>query len=139
MKTQKQEEQIVALIFKALSCAADKNQHSKIEECKAALQKYGKFLSITYKKKETTQYEVTASYQIAPEDLDCKLIINYRNKKTHEIQTFSYAIRFYEDAYSLVDKIAIKNNVLEIQPKKSFKANVYNDYYKTPLQFKLTS
>lgn len=132
-----QDKLMINLIFKALNLIASESEFSKIKQCESDLEKMGKHLTIKFKTKQTTQYAIVVSYQIAPEDEDSLLIIQYQNRKNNHEHIFRQPIRFYEDAYSLVDKISVKNNRIEIQPKKSEIAMIETQYYTTPLVFNL--
>lgn len=139
LNTNEQEAKIIQLIFESLLKTSKPAERSKIETCKKEVEKYGKLLKINFKSKETKAYKITASYQIAPEDINSLLIISYFDKKTNEVQIFNQIIRVYEDAYALIKKITVKKNSIEIQAKNSFKAELYSDVYKTPLIFELNS
>lgn len=129
---------IVDVIFNVLELFADStSQREVLVACRAALEVYGKEMKISLKSKETTAYIVWISYQIAPDDVKSVLSIDYLNKKSGDVQSFSSPLRFYEDAYVLVDKVHISNGTLSISPKKSFRADLYASYYQTPLCFSL--
>ena len=49
-----------------------------------------------------------------------------------------FQLRLYEDIYSLIDNIGIKNNKITLKPKKSYSAEIVTKDYKTPIEFELT-
>lgn len=62
-------------------------------------------------------------------------MIEYLDKKINFRGQTYFDLHFYEDIYPLIDTIAVKDNAIILNPKKSFRADLYNNKYKTPLQF----
>jgi hypothetical protein len=114
---------------------SEKQKLNVIEEVENLINRFNSQIKINYKTKETNSYKIDITYQIKPEDSLSKAIVQYWDKKTNfKGQTF-FDLQFYDDIYSLVDTIAIRDNMIILNPKKSFRADLYNDRYKTPLQF----
>lgn len=87
--------------------------------------------------KETTSYKVNVEFQIAINDTQSKAFITYHDKKNNQTQEFEYLLEFFEDIYPLMKDISVKNQQLIINPKKSVRAEIYNQRYQTPIVFKL--
>lgn len=134
---EEQENAVVNYIFKALQCVATADQQKILADCLTIIQKQGKKTIIHYKSKEVNSYRVRISYQIAPNDKLTLMLIDYTDKKTKEQQHFEFPVRFFEDIYALIDTVKVVNNRIEMLPKKSYKAELYNNSYHTPLLFQL--
>lgn len=132
-----QENDLVTYIFKALRLVTPENQHLTLSSCETIIKAQGKNTMIHYKTKEINTYKVDITYQIAPDDKTKLMLVKYTNKITNEQQYFQFPVRFYDDIYALVDTIKANKKQLEIFPKKSFRAELYNGYYKTPIVFNL--
>lgn len=133
-----QELWIIDTIFSVLESLCDNNiQQEALLLGKEAWKTFGREMKIHFKTKETLGYEVRVFYQIAPYEETAVLCIDYRNKKTGETRSFNCPLRFYEDAYALVDKIHVGKEHITISPKKSFRGELYTSYYQTPLYFNL--
>ena len=94
-------------------------------------------IKIHYKTKETTAYKIDIYYQIEPKGSFTKAIVEYKDKKSDFYYSGTFGIEFYEDIYSLVDTITLKGNIIILTPKKSFRADMYNKRYKTPIELKM--
>jgi hypothetical protein len=126
--------------FKVLKTLYEKeNQQLKaIDEVENLIRQFNSQININYKTKETNSYKIEISYQIKPNNGSSKAIIQYFDKKANfQGQTFFY-LYFYDDIYPLVDAISVKGNTIILSPKKSFRADLYNQRYKTPLQFEIS-
>lgn len=108
-----------------------------MNSCEEIIKTQGKKTIIHYKSKEVNSYQVDISYQIQPDDKSTLMLVDYKDKKTNEQQHFEFPVRFFEDIYTLVNNIKVVNNRIEMLSKKSFKAESYNSFYKTPLKFEL--
>lgn len=110
-----------------------KNDDLKIQLIKNVMDladKYDKCLLIKYITKETNQYRIDLSFQIRPNDDKSKLITEYTNKKENKTKQTITDILDYEDLYSLVDKVVIKDGLIIFQPKKSYHAELIAGKYK---------
>jgi hypothetical protein len=80
----------------------------------------------------------TLYYQIAPKESFTKAIIEYQDKKTGSSHRTNFNLRFYDDIYPLVDTATLKDNKIILNPKKSFRADLYNERYKTPIELNIS-
>lgn len=104
-----------------------------INEAKEQVDRYGKLLVINYKVKETSGYRINLSFQIRPYDDTSKLITTYLNKKeASEFYNIS-DLCDYEDLYSLIDTVTVKQDSIIFQPKKSYRAEIVSKRYKDPI------
>lgn len=126
---------IKALTFQVLQFIY-KNDVLKIQtinNVKDLIDKYGKRMIIKYKTKETSNYRIDLSFQIRPDNDKSKLIIEYINKKDDSILLGTLDILDYEDLYSLVDNLILKDDLIVFQPKKSYHAELVAQRYDKPL------
>lgn len=110
-----------------------------IEQTKELVKQYGSYLEIKSFTKETKTYKIIISYQIRPNRSDFSRafieFIDFKNnirKKKHFLD-----MEFHEDIYPLVGQVSLKGNIILITPKKSSKANVYTERYKTPISINI--
>jgi uncharacterized ubiquitin-like protein YukD len=104
-----------------------------ITNVKNLIDKYNRHLTIKFKSKETKNYRIDLNFQIRPENDKSKLIIEYFDKKEKNTRQGILDILDYEDLYSLIDKIALKDGFIVFQPKKSYHAKLVAGKYKKPL------
>ena len=83
-----------------------------INDVKDLIDSFGKRLIIKYKTKETSSYRIDLSFQIQPDNDKSKLIIEYTNKKDNSILQGTLDIIDYEDLYSLVDNLTLKDDLI---------------------------
>jgi hypothetical protein len=103
-----------------------------ISNAKSLIDKYDKCLIIKFKTKETGHYRIDLSFQIRPSDDMSKLIIEYTDKKKNNTQQGILDILDYEDLYSLIDKVTLKDGFVVFRPKKSYHAELVTGKYKNP-------
>ena len=108
-----------------------------VKEMARQLSQFDTELSIHYKTKETNAYKVDIHYQIEPKDSFTKAIIEYQDKKNDACYRTSFKLKFYDDIYSLIDTISVKDNKVILNSKKSFRADLYNERYKTPIEIEI--
>ena len=120
--------QVLHLIYKN-----DDLKIQTINDVKDLIDKYGKRLIIKYKTKETSNYRIDLSFQIRPDNDKSKLIIEYTNKKDNYILQGTLDILDYEDLYSLIDNVTLKEDLVIFQPKKSYHAELVAKRYSNPL------
>ncbi|GAB3413242.1 hypothetical protein [Niabella aquatica] len=108
-----------------------------VKEMAGQLSEFDTELTIHYKTKEASSYRISIYYQIAPKESFTKAIIEYRDKKTNSCYTTNFRLKFYDDIYSLVDTATFKNSTIILKPKKSFRAALYNERYKTPIELNI--
>jgi hypothetical protein len=112
----------------------DNSMTKIISEVEALINKYNQEIEIFYKMKETNAYKVDLNYQINPNGNPSRLLITFLDKKENTKRHGSINLNSYEDIYSLVDTIAVKDNIIIFNPKKSNIAEILGEkYYKTPL------
>ena len=86
----------------------------------------------------TNSFKIDIYYQIEAFNSGTKAIIEYKDKKNNFCHSIAYKLEFYEDIYSLVDTINLTNEAIILKPKETFRADIYNKRYKTPITLKLT-
>lgn len=94
-------------------------------------------IKIHFKTKETKSFKIDIYYQIEVKEIGTMAVIEYRDKKTNFYGSISYKLQFYEDIYTLIDTISYAKGLITLKPKKSFKADIYNKRYETPIQLEL--
>ena len=119
-------------------CLADNLNIKLVDEVELLLAKLDTEIQISYKTKETSNYKIDISYQINPSSSSTRAIVKYLDKKDNSTRQGFIPIQFYDDIYSLVDTITLKGNDLILNPKKSFRADIHNERYKTPIALKLS-
>ena len=124
---------VLFLLFKTESIRT-----KTISDVEASINKYNSEIEIFYKTKETSAYKVELRYQITPGGNPSRITIKYLDKKENIKKHGSIDLVNYEDIYSLVDTIAIKDNTIVLNPKKSNVADLLSDKYKTPLTMEIT-
>lgn len=127
---------IIDVTFKVLKYMYSTNAEKleTIAEVENLIHRFDTEIKIHYKTKETNTYRIDISYQIKPKGGFSKAIVEYLDKKQKFKGQAFFDLRFYDDIYPLVDTISVKDGVIILSPKKSFKAEVYNERYKMPLQ-----
>jgi hypothetical protein len=120
--------QVLQLIYKN-----DDLKIQSINDVNNLIDKYGKQLIIKYKTKETSNNRIDLSFQIRPHNDKSLLIIDYFNKKDNNIMQGILDILDYEDLYSLVDNVTLKDDFIVFQPKKSYHAELVAKRYSNPL------
>ncbi|BFM43745.1 hypothetical protein CFS9_23860 [Flavobacterium sp. CFS9] len=94
-------------------------------------------IKIHFKTKETKSFKIDIYYQIEVKEIGTMAVIEYRDKKTNFYGSISYKLQFYEDIYTLIDTISYTKGLITLKPKKSFRADIYNKRYETPIQLEL--
>ena len=117
--------------------SSDKQKLETIIEVENLICHFNTEIKISYKTKETSSYKIHVSYQIKPNGHSSKAIIEYLDKKTNFKGQTYFDLHFYDDIYPLIETIGVKDNIIVLNPKKSFRADLYNGRYKTPLQFEI--
>lgn len=100
-----------------------------IDKTKDLIDEYNKQLIIRYKTKETNNYLINLSFQIRPNDIISKLIIEYTDKIENSKFQEIIEILDYEDLYPLVHDVIIKDGFIIFQPKKSYHAELVAKKY----------
>jgi len=131
---------IKSITFRTLKhiCISDNLNVKLIDEVELLTAKLDTEIKINYKTKETGNYKIEISYQINPLSSSTRAIVKYLDKKDNSKRRGFIPLQFYDDIYSLVDTITLKDDNLILNPKKSFMASIQNERYKTPIIFKLS-
>lgn len=109
----------------------------RVEEVEDLTAKLNSEMSILYKTKETGLYKVEIRYQINPAGASTRAIVEYTDKKNNSRRQAYIPLVFYEDVYTLIDTITVKKDVLVFTPKKSYRAELNNEGYTTPIELSI--
>jgi hypothetical protein len=125
---------IKEITFKVLNWIYKKDDIKKqlINDVKNLMDKYNRSLTIKYKTKETNHYRIDLNFQIRPNNDTSILITELTNKKENNTQQAILDILDYEDLYSLINKVTVKDGLVVFQPKKSYHAELVAGKYKKP-------
>ena len=137
LKDKIKDEFVERKILEILKFISNKYSQKFIEQTKLELSEYGRELKILFKTKETKSYRIDIYYQVAPFNKFSKAIIEYFDKKNEITYTKDFELKLYEDIYSLIDTIGVKNKRITLKPKKSFSAELVTKGYKTPIEIEL--
>lgn len=110
-----------------------------INQTERLISEFDTELKIHYKSKETKTFKIDIHYQIEALNGGTKAIIEYYDKQNDNCIYYNYKLQFYEDIYTLIDTINLTNEVITLNPKKSFIADIQNERYETPIIIKLTN
>ncbi len=126
---------IISVTFQVLQLIYinDDLKIQSINDVKDMIDKYGKRLVIKYKTNETSNYCIDLSFQIRPDNDKSKLIIEYTNKKDNNVLQGTLDLLDHEDLYFLIDNVALKDDSVIFQPKKSYHAELVAKRYNKPL------
>jgi hypothetical protein len=109
----------------------------RVEEVEDLTAKLNSEMSILYKTKETGLYKVEIRYQINPASASTRAIVEYTDKKNNSRRQAYIPLAFYEDVYTLIDTITVKKDILVFTPKKSYRAELNNDRYTSPIELSI--
>lgn len=123
--------------FKSLTKISNETNLELVKQTEKLLKEFDREIKIHFKSKETNSYKIDIYYQIEAKNGGTKAIIEYQDKKTNFCSSGNYKLQFYEDIYTLVNTINLTNNTIILKPKKSFKADIQNEIYKTPIELKI--
>jgi hypothetical protein len=124
-------------VLKYISASEDLMQ-KKVEEVETIMNIAYTEIRINYKTKETKKYKINIDYQINPTSASTRVIVEYIDKKDNSKREGFIPLHFYEDIYSLIDTINLKDDILIFNPKKSFIADLSNNRYSTPIKLKIS-
>jgi len=128
---------IKSTTFKALRHISNDSNLELINQTEKQIAKFDTEIKIHFKSKETSSFKVDIYYQIEAVNGGTKAIIEYKDKKNNFCSLTNYKLQFYEDIYALIDTISLTENTIILKPKKSFKADIHNERYITPINLKL--
>jgi hypothetical protein len=94
-------------------------------------------LVIKYLEKRTKKYLIVIDYKIKPNKQKSCFHISYKDNNGKECEYF-YDLLFYEDIFYLIDSVVVKNENIELIPKKSYTASLCIEKYSNPIQFKIS-
>jgi hypothetical protein len=125
---------IKEITFKVLNWIykSDNLKTQLISDVQNLMDKYNRSLTIKYKTKETNLYRIDLNFQIRPNNDTSKLITVFTNKKENNTQQEILDILDYEDLYSLIEKVTLKDGLVVFQPKKNYHAELVAGKYKKP-------
>ena len=131
---QEKDTKIKEITFKVLNWVykSDDLKTQLISDVQNLMDKYNRSLTINYKTKETNLYRIDLNFQIRPNNDTSKLITELTTKKENNTQQAILDILDYEDLYSLIDKVTLKDGLVVFQPKKSYHAELVAGKYKKP-------
>lgn len=112
----------------------DKSRMEILEIAENEIMKYGSEVEIIYKIKETNSYKATLSYKINPHGGKSCAFLDYLNKKNGKgIKKKILDLHSFIDIYPLADLIVVKEDKVILQPKKSYKAQLFTSSYRIPV------
>jgi hypothetical protein len=124
--------------FKVLSFLCDEHQESILEQVKNEISEKKTEVEIIHKQKETKSYEVKITYQIKPNGSDqSRANIYYLDKKLDSKFQAHIDLEFYEDILFLATSVSVKNGYINLKPRSSFKADIYNQRYNVPISIEI--
>lgn len=118
----------------------DADSAQALAEVRAAIETQGEALRIVIKEKATKRYAVRIEQTVPvhPRRVPVFAVItDLASGVTKEAQVAD--LRFYDEAPSLVDRIAIVKDVLTLHPRKSFRAELVTGPYKVPVELDLAA
>jgi len=110
-------------------CNKEKLNINHVINTEKLIEKFDTNLIINYKTKETNNYRIKLNFQIRPNGKKSKLIIEYLNKKENSLQQKKMNIFDYEDLYSLIDKVSVKDSFINLHSKKSYHSELVKKKY----------
>lgn len=124
--------------FKALHLLAPE-AGTPIESLREAVESEGEGLRVKIKCKETKKFLIRVEQTVPGHPRHAEVFVHVTNLQKQLSKEAKVAeVRFYDEARSLVDRIAIKADKLTIHPRKSFRASLITTDYDIPVQLDLT-
>ena len=109
-----------------------------LEVLRHSIESEGEALRVCLKVKATKQYRVRVEQTVPVHPQLAEVFVEVTNLRTQHSKTVKVAeVKFYDDAPSLVDRIAIVDHKLTIHPRKSFRASLITADYQVPIQLGL--
>lgn len=131
---------IVTLTTKALEllCVRDHLNTSLVKQVEKEILIYKTELEILHKLKNTKNYQVTITYQINPKGNQSTVYVTYFDKnESTKSRKLLVQLKNYEDIFFLINDIIVKNGIITLKPRKSYKASFYINSYDIPLTMTL--
>jgi hypothetical protein len=130
----------ITLDVMRLVVARSPNQLAIIDEVESLVREFGEELPIVHQIKETKSYSVAVFYRIAPEMKKSTAWIKYHDKSSGLKRVGCFAkLQFYEDIMFLVSGISVSKGFIKLSPRPSYKARLYNQRYKVPIEVDIES
>ena len=128
---------LIRSTFEVLFKLFENNQNSQtiIKSAEEEINKHGSDIELPVKTKETKSYAVKVTYKLRPKGSSSYGIVNYINHKSG----LSFSKRFVDlkgpsDIFPLVGSISIKEGIIIIKPRSSFRADIYTKSYDVPFE-----
>lgn len=116
--------------------AAD--QERVLEMLRHSVESQGEALRVCLKVKATKQYHVRVEQTVPVHPQPAEVFVEVTHLKTQRSKSVKVAeVAHYDDAPSLVDRIAIIGDELTVHPRKSFRASLVTKDYQVPIQLSL--
>lgn len=113
---------------------------SLVERIAAELAAKGSTMEILHMIKETAVYAVTVTYQIRPNGKQSVALIEYLDKKSGQrLKSEFVKLNDYEDVFALVGSISVSRGVISVKPRPSFKASLYANAYRVPIEIPIAA
>jgi hypothetical protein len=131
---------IIESTFKSLAalCDNDDEKLNILSSVKDEIKKFGTELEIEAKRKETKSYSVVVSYKVNPSGETSYGLIDYKNiKDGRSFKRKFIDLKSYSDIYPLIGSITIKEGKIILNPRKSFRANLYINTYTVPIEVEI--
>ncbi|MDO5639077.1 MAG: hypothetical protein Q4G28_04340 [Neisseria sp.] len=128
----------VTTVFTLLEHISTGSHLERVRQAEALVAEFGAEIKIHFKAKETKAYRIDIDYQIESPAHGTNAIIVFTDKQTDDRRFIRYKLRFYDDLYTLINTVALKDGAIICQPKTSFSAGLNNRCYQTPIVLKLS-
>ena len=124
--------------FKILHELSNDKNFELVRQVENQMNDFETEIKIHYKTKETSSYKIDIYYQIEAIKNGTNAIIEYLDKKNNILRCGNFKLHFYEDIYTLVDKIILsKEDEIILKAKTSYSASIANERYRTPIKLKI--
>lgn len=111
---------------------------SEVDSLRQMIDSEGEALRVKIKCKETKKYFIRVEQNVPVRPRHAEVFVHVTNLQKQLSKEAKVAeVRVYDEAPSLVDRIAITGDKLTIHPRKSFRASVIADDYAVPIQLDL--
>jgi hypothetical protein len=127
---------IVTLTTKALELLSVRDQLDSrlIKQVEKEILTFKTELEILHKFKDTKNYQVAITYQINPKGNQSTVYVTYFDKNENtKSRKLLVKLENYEDIFFLITDITVKNGIITLKPRKSYKASLYINSYDIPL------
>jgi uncharacterized protein YqiB (DUF1249 family) len=130
-------QEVTTATFAALSMLIPAS-NEQLQSLKNAVDSAGASLRITIREKSTKKFHVRVEQIVPVHPNPTEVYVSVTNLLTQVRKESKVAeVKLYDEAPSLVDRIAISGDTLKIRPRKSFRANLITERYTVPIQLNL--